>query len=146
MNHDAIVRVATANDGMSRVEALHASFIDGLGERGVPQRFKNSLTVKDGIISTVAWGHTFAAIPRVVRSGESEYAVEYTFEHKAGDTVTPIWRFYLTNGGLLTSSLDDQASRLGDYNSPHVAEVLLTPLNLAILDSQLFAPALPISG
>lgn len=146
MNHEAIVKIANAQNRMNRLKETHDSFLTNLASHGTSQKLSNNLTATNGVISTVVWGHTLSAVPRIVRDGESDFAVEYTFEHKAGDVVTPIWRFYIMESGYLVSSLSSEGARLCDFNNLYIAEQLLTPINTAVLASKLFAPSQPLSG
>lgn len=131
---------------MNGLKEMHDLFLERLVTRGVSKNFPNAITVQDDVIFTVACSHDLSAAPRIVRDGESDFAVEYSFEHKAGDVVTPIWRFYIKNRGHLVSGLNGDGTGLCDFDNEGMAELLLIRINTAVLASRLFAPAQPLSA
>lgn len=141
MSQKEINSLSNARQRMERLNETHARFCAHLSQSGTSQRFPDPLTIENLEISTVAFGKPLRASPRIVRSGEREFAVEYTFAHHSGEEVTPIWRFYLVEDGYLLADLENPQSRICDFNYQHIADSLLIPLNLATVESKLFAPA-----
>jgi hypothetical protein len=144
--NQAILQVANAQNGINRLTNVHQSFLTHLGQGGGSTHFAGALSVADGVLSVDACGHSLMAVPRVVHHGGHDFAVEYTFAYMTKDVTTPIWRFYLTENGLLVSSLADDTSRLCDFNNQYVVERLLTEVSTAVLKSFLFAPSPAIDG
>ena len=146
MSNLEIVSLSNARQRMERLDDTHARFRAHLSQNGASQQFPDRLTLENLEISTAAFGMPLRAIPRIVRNGEREFAVEYTFAHHREEEVTPIWRFYLVEDGYLLADLSKPQSRICDFNNPHIAERLLIPLSLATLASKLFAPADRLDG
>jgi hypothetical protein len=142
--NQASLQIANTQNSMKRLASVYESFLKHLGQGGASTHFDGALSVDNGVLSVNACSRSLTAVPRFVRHGAQDFAVEFTFEHSAKDVTTPIWRFYLTENGLLVFSLADDAARLCDFKSASVVERLLTEVSTAVLNSVLFAPATPI--
>lgn len=144
MSDEIAILFNAANNRLKAIASTNEKFIGYVDQYGASAKIGNTLVSNDGVLSVNIYGYILTATPRTVRAGSGDFAMEYTFLHGHGDVTTSIWRFYLTELGLILPSLQPGTQRISDYNNTYLGDRLLTPLYLALLESPLFAPAAPI--
>ncbi len=139
MNQDDATLLANARNSLERLGDLNTSFLSHVRNYGGSPRFPNSLGELEGTLTAAAFGHELRAAPRPVRTGLRDFAMEYTFHAKFAGEDVPVWTFYLLEQGELFTA-PSNGTKICDFNNRHLGEQLLVPLNLAILQTELFAP------
>lgn len=139
MNDDEATLLANARNSLERLENLNAGFLSHVRNYGGSPRFPKSLAESEGTLTTEAFGHELRATPRPVRTGPRDFAMEYTFHARLGSENIPVWTFYLLEQGELFTA-PRNGNKICDFNNRYLGEQLLIPLNLALLQSELFTP------
>lgn len=139
MNRDDANLLANARNSLERLMDLNTSFLAHVRDHGGSPRFPKSLAESEGHLTTAAFGYELRAIPRPVRTGPRDFAMEYTFYVKFAGEDIPVWTFYLLEQGELFTA-PSNGTKICDFNNRYIGEQLLIPINLATLQSQLFAP------
>jgi hypothetical protein len=123
------------------LKAVAGKFFAELAKYTPPPQLGPSFSVSpSGEIKTEFLSHTVSATPRLVRSSDNEYLFEWHFTSQIGEDTIPLWRFYLTPGGVVTRTSEPNSS-FGDYDNPSVPQIILLSVAGAIIESPLLAPS-----
>ena len=139
MNQEIAMKVTNAHNRIKIARETWGEFLDHLKNHTDPEGVPSKISVEDGVISVDCFGTAISAIPRTVSDGESRFAIEYVFYFSESEGGEEVWRFYLTSGGQLVSSLEQQDS-ICDFNNRFVAKHICLPVLSNALDSSMFRP------
>jgi len=144
MNPQDVVDISNAKGHFDSIIAMNTLFVEHLKKTLAPQDVQATLACNNNELATHCFGHTFTAIPRVVRDGQGLYYIEYEFQATHAEQPLAIWRFYLSSGGSLSHAPNAEASRrICDYNNQAATKHILVNLLTRALKSSLFSPAQP---
>lgn len=139
MNRELVIKIANAHNGIKLAQETWGKFLDHLKNHTDPEDVPSKISVSDGFISVDCFGTTISAAPRTVSDGAGGFAIEYVFYTSEFQESEEVWRFYLTSGGHLASSLEQQ-DNICDFDNRFIAKyICLAVLNNA-LESSIFRP------
>lgn len=140
MNHDIANRVANAHNRINIARETWDKFLDHLKTHTDPEGVPSKISVEDGVVSVDCFGRVISAAPRTVSDGSSGFAIEYVFYTGESEEREEIWRFYLTSGGHLVNSLEQQ-DHICDFDNRFIAKHICLPVLNYALDSSMFRPS-----
>jgi hypothetical protein len=140
MNSNSVAELANAKSNLESTTELNQRFLDFALIRSSPAGIATKLEVLDQKLVISGFGRTAEATARAVRLPGTDFAMEYAFLVKDGESNVEVWRFYLTPVGQVAETLDDPAS-ICDFNNDYIAKHICGRVLLGILQSPLFAPS-----
>jgi hypothetical protein len=137
------IQIAAAAAKINALEKLGEKFIAELVEAKSPEAFPGGIGPVAGTLIALVLGTHLDATPRIVRTGDGEFSIEYAFFPRVrAPESPPVWKFYLHEGGkLFDGPVQTSSKPICDYNNrEYVKGHLLRELGYAFLNSSQFAP------
>ncbi len=140
MNYQQISELAIAKNALTLLSDLNDRFLEGCTKNQTSQEFQTRLEVSGSSIRIDCFGHEATADSRLVRAPTGEFAAEYVFNIRHGESRVEVWRCYVTSNGKLAQDPNAQVT-FCDYNNSYVANHICGPVLLGALQSKIFAVA-----
>ena len=140
MNREIELEITNAARYIQEIKELLNDFLAHLDGHADPEVVPGRIVVQDQTISIECYGGlSLRADPKVVKDGRGDFAIEYVFCAREGESEEELWRFYLTEDRRLRVSIDGDDS-LCDFDNRYVAGYICVPVMHAALSSLIFKP------
>lgn len=137
MNQQQLIEIHNAKNRITTLSDLHNSFLEFTKARPVPNDLPSKLEFAEQSILVRFADHKAEAMPRLIKTPDENFSIEYVFLVKDRDLEIEVWRFYLLSGGKLAESPVGEVP-ICDFNNPDVAKILCGHVLRGMLHSELF--------
>jgi len=135
-----ITEISKASHDIEVIKALNESFLKRVKSNALQQDVTSRPEISEGEMAVPCLEYVAKAVPRIVKTNGTDFAVEYVFYVKQQDEQIEVCRFYLTNDGRITQSLAQPHITLFECQNYYIAQNIHTCVLHGALHSPLFRP------